>query len=112
MSDLALTPNSVLPLSALDLDPIDAGVGAPPTRLRELGGFGGLEVGVWEMESGVATDTEADELFVVLTGSGSIELLDAGESLTIAPGDLVRLAAGTRTRWTITSTLRKLYLTP
>ncbi|RWZ59709.1 DUF861 domain-containing protein [Labedella populi] len=107
-----MAPNSVLSLTALDLHSVDAGEGAPPTRLRELGGFRGLEVGVWEMESGVATDTESDEIFVVLTGSASVELLDVGASLTLAPGDLVRLEAGTRTRWTVTATLRKLYLAP
>jgi uncharacterized cupin superfamily protein len=102
----------VLSLTDLTLEPIDAGEGAPPTRLRELGAFGGLDVGVWEMEAGVATDTEVDELFVVLAGAGTIDLLDEDRSLTIAPGDLVRLAAGTRTRWTVTATVRKLYLAP
>jgi uncharacterized cupin superfamily protein len=112
VSDLDLEPDSVLSLRTLALDPMDAGAGAPPTRLRELGTFGSVEVGVWEMEPGVATDTEVDELFVVLTGAGTIDLLDAGRSLEIAAGDLVRLAAGTRTRWIVTATLRKLYLAP
>ncbi|WP_243696086.1 cupin domain-containing protein [Labedella phragmitis] len=112
MPHLDLDPDSVLSLHTVALDAIDAGAGAPPTWLRELGSFGSVEIGVWEMEPGVATDTEADELFVVLAGAGRIDLLDADRSLEIAPGDLVRLAAGTRTRWTVTATLRKLYLAP
>ena len=115
MSDLVPGPDSALSLLQLDLDPLDpldAGEGAPPTGLRELGGFAGLEIGVWEMGEGVAFDTEVDELFVVLAGAGSIAFLDSGEVLTIGPGDLVRLTAGARTRWTVTSTLRKLYLAP
>lgn len=112
MPELDLTPDSALSLHSVALEEIDAGPGAPATGLRELGRFGGVELGVWEMAPGVAFDTEAQEVFVVLGGRGTIEFLDSGVSLPIAPGDMVRLAAGSRTRWTITETLRKLYLAP
>jgi uncharacterized cupin superfamily protein len=117
MTDLVPQPDSLLHLSDLALTPLDAGDGAPPTRWAELGplfGGGGAAVtaGVWEMEPGVAVDTEAEEAFVVLSGAGTIAFLDTGAELAIGPGDLVRLAAGSRTRWTVTRTLRKLYLAP
>lgn len=69
------------------------------------------EAGVWEMEPGVGTDTEADEVFVVLSGAGTVEFLDpALPPVALRPGTLVRLEAGMQTRWTVTETLRKLYL--
>jgi uncharacterized cupin superfamily protein len=112
MSDLELAPNAALSLVSLGLDPVDAGEDAPTTGLRELGTLAGVGVGVWEMAEGVAFDVEADELFVVLSGAGAIDFLDSGERLEIGPGDLVRLAAGSRTRWTVSRTIRKLYLAP
>ncbi len=42
--------------------------GSPTTGSAVLGEFGGCEVGVWETTPGTMTDTEADELFVVLSG--------------------------------------------
>lgn len=77
----------------------------------ELGTMAGVEFGVWEMSEGTATDTEADEVFLVLSGSATIYFLDESRSLEICSGDLVRLGAGARTRWTVHEWLRKLYLT-
>ena len=34
---------------------------------------------------------------------------DGSPALTLGPGDVVRLAAGTETVWTVTETLRKVY---
>jgi len=117
MPDLVPAPNSVLHLADVALDPMDAGDGAPLTRWIELGPLvdgtvSVVSMGIWEMEPGVAFDTEADEVFVVLSGDGVIAFLDTGEELAIGAGDLVRLAAGSHTRWTVTRTLRKLYLAP
>ena len=61
------------------------------------------------MEPGVDHDTEADEVFVVLAGRGTVEFED-GEVVTLAPGVAVRLRAGERTTWTVTETLRKVYV--
>lgn len=89
--------------------------GTPTTGLQELGLFGGVELGVWEMSEGGMYDTEAEEVFVVLSGTATVEFLDADGSVAsthnLAPHTLMRFAAGTRTRWTVTSTLRKIYLT-
>ncbi|MFJ7213684.1 cupin domain-containing protein [Amycolatopsis sp. NPDC098790] len=67
------------------------------------------EVGLWEMAPGTDTDTEADEVFLVLAGTGSVEFAD-GSVLRLRPGTLVRLHAGDRTTWRVTERLRKLYL--
>ncbi|MET9908176.1 cupin domain-containing protein [Streptomyces sp. NPDC006476] len=64
--------------------------------------------GIWQITPGVVTDTEADELFVVVSGSATIEVED-GPTLTVGPGDMAVLRAGDRTRWTVHETLRKAY---
>jgi hypothetical protein len=84
--------------------------GAPRTAVHRLTEFGGLEVGVWEMTPGVMRDVEADEVFVVLSGSATVEFADGAETLHLRAGDVVRLAAGTRTVWSVSETLRKAYL--
>lgn len=84
--------------------------GHPRTGIGTLGRFAGLEVGVWEMTPGVMRDVEADEVFVVIAGAATVEFVDGTAPLTLSPGDVVRLAAGTETVWTVTETLRKVYL--
>ncbi|MFJ4620891.1 cupin domain-containing protein [Streptomyces sp. NPDC088812] len=64
--------------------------------------------GVWQITPGVVTDTEADEVFVVVSGSATIEVED-GPTLTVGPGDMAVLRAGDRTTWTVHETLRKAY---
>jgi uncharacterized cupin superfamily protein len=71
----------------------------------------GVEVGVWEHVPGTSTDTEVDEVFVVLAGAARINFVEpALASITIGPGDVVRLAEGMSTVWTVTETLRKVYV--
>lgn len=84
--------------------------GEPHTGSAVFGSFGGLEVGVWEMTAGVMRDVEADELFVVLSGSARVDFADGSPSLELSAGDVVRLAAGTHTEWTVHHPLRKVYL--
>jgi uncharacterized cupin superfamily protein len=113
---MGVKPNTVVHAATLDLDhepvPADQSVrGEPTTAATALDEFGGLEVGVWEMTPGVMTDVEADEVFVVVSGSATVEFGDGSQSLRIGPGDVVRLAAGAKTVWTVTETLRKVYLT-
>lgn len=112
-----LTPNSAVPAVTLNLDhvPVPAGQslsGAPTTGAADVGELAGVEVGVWEMSPGTMSDVEADEIFVVLTGSATVEFADGSPTLTLRPGDVVRLAEGAETVWTVTETLRKVYLTP
>ncbi|MFF7333199.1 cupin domain-containing protein [Streptomyces sp. NPDC090306] len=64
--------------------------------------------GIWQMTPGVVTDTEADELFVVIGGSATVEV-EGGATLEVGPGDMAVLRAGDRTVWTVHETLRKVY---
>ena len=100
----------------LDHEPVAAdqrATGAPTTGWVALGStVDGAEVGVWEMTPGTMTDTEADELFVVVAGRATVAFADGRESIALAPGSVVRLAAGAETVWTVTETLRKVYVTP
>ncbi|MFB2582989.1 cupin domain-containing protein [Herbiconiux sp. P15] len=128
----ALVPNAAVQASDVGLAheavaAEDVVAGSPTTASVELVGEGGSRIGLWEITPGVVTDTEADEVFVVLSGRGRVEFLgavdDAGDGagggvdavtlpapLDLKPGTVGRLAAGTRTRWTITETLRKVYI--
>jgi uncharacterized cupin superfamily protein len=113
---MGVKPNTVVHAATLDLDhepvPADQSVrGEPSTAATPVDEFGGLEVGVWEMTPGVMTDVEDDEVFVVVSGSATVEFGDGSHSLRIGPGDVVRLAAGAETVWTVSETLRKVYLT-
>ncbi len=90
--------------------PVPAGqevlAGAPSARAAELAPDG--SVGVWEMTAGSVSDVEADEVFVVVAGRGTVAFED-GEVLALAPGAVVRLREGERTTWTVEQTLRKVY---
>jgi uncharacterized cupin superfamily protein len=106
----------VLSVTGLDLDddPLDPAAivsGAPEASSCELSvsADGSVRRGVWQITPGVVTDVEADEMFVVVGGRATIELLDRGEVLDVGPGDVCVLVEGERTRWTIHETLRKVY---
>ncbi|WP_396932589.1 cupin domain-containing protein [Mycolicibacterium sp.] len=111
-----MKPNSVVHAATQWLEhqpvPADQSLGGEPhTGTAELGTFGGLEVGVWEMTPGTMRDVEAEEVFVVLSGAATVEFEDGTPMITLAAGDVVHLAKGTKTVWTVTETLRKVYLT-
>ncbi|WP_434317963.1 cupin domain-containing protein [Leifsonia sp. P73] len=92
--------------------PLERSEDDPLTAAAELGRFAGLEVGVWEMAPGTTTDVEADEVFVVIAGRARVDFPETGARLELGAGDVVRLTAGDRTVWTVTETLRKVYLAP
>ncbi|EPH41767.1 cupin domain-containing protein [Streptomyces aurantiacus] len=64
--------------------------------------------GIWQITPGVVTDTEANELFVVVSGRATVEV-EGGDVLEIGPGDAAVLREGDRTTWTVHETLRKAY---
>ncbi|WP_313543445.1 cupin domain-containing protein [Leifsonia aquatica] len=99
-----------LPLEHEEVPDAQRVSGTPRTGLAELGSFGGSEVGVWDMTPGTMSDVESDELFVVIAGCATIEFVATGDVLEIGPGDVVRLSAGDETVWTVTETLRKIWL--
>jgi uncharacterized cupin superfamily protein len=91
------------------LDPRSVLDGAPAAGSRALAAVSGVEVGVWEMSPGSATDVEVDEVFVVLSGSATVTFED-GECVELAPGTVVRLRSGEQTTWVVRETIRKIYV--
>lgn len=108
--DLSVTRVVDAAALAVPHEPADDVVsGTPSVGVVELGGFRGVELGVWEITPGVVRDVEADEVFVVLEGHGTVRFED-GSEVALAPGMIVRLHQGERTEWTIRTRLRKVYL--
>lgn len=103
-------------VSALDVDvplaTVPAGqivAGTPATGSIDLDEDMGI--GVWEMTPGAMRDVEIDEVFVVVSGSATVEFTQPKlPSIELAPGAIVRLESGMRTVWTVRETLRKVYL--
>lgn len=96
-----------LPLEPLDPDQVIEG--KPAAGSIPLTTLADLEIGVWEMTPGVCTDVEADEVFVVLSGSATVKF-DDGSAVELRPGSVVRLHEGEHTTWTVRETLRKIYV--
>ena len=102
----------------IELEPVDAAdtvSGSPRQGIAELGTMGTADVGIWELREGIVTDTEVDELFVVLSGGARIEFLDNENNVIdgpveVAQGDVMRLVGGSRTRWTVENHIRKVYI--
>lgn len=85
--------------------------GSPTTGFADLDDTDGRAVGVWEHTPGTSTDVEADEVFVVLAGSGTLAFTSPElPPVELEPGVVVRLAEGMHTVWTVREALRKLYL--
>ena len=97
------------PVPTTPLAPATVVDGAPEAGSRALAAVSGVEVGVWEMSPGTATDVEVDEVFVVLSGSATVTFED-GEHVELVPGTVVRLRAGEHTTWVVRETLRKIYV--
>jgi uncharacterized cupin superfamily protein len=98
-----------VPLEPLPDDQVVAG--SPSAGFVVLDEREGREIGVWEMTPGTATDTEADEVFVVVAGRATVRF-EAPElpAIELEPGSVVRLTAGMRTTWIVRETLRKVYV--
>lgn len=102
---------ATLPLAHAALPADEVLEGSPTTAVHALATVGGVEVGIWEMTPGTASDTETDEVFVVLSGRATIAFDDPSLlDLEVGPGSVVRLGEGQRTVWTVTETLRKVYI--
>lgn len=96
----------------LELEPVPAEqvvAGSPATGSASLGRLGGREYGVWEHTEGASSDVDAEEVFVVLSGAATVSFED-GTVVSLTPGTVGRLREGQRTVWTVTETLRKVYL--
>jgi uncharacterized cupin superfamily protein len=108
---LASATDAQLERAAVPADQIESG--SPETGILELADFAGMSMGIWEHTEGVSTDTEVQEVFIVISGGATIEFInDDTPPLEVKPGDIVRLAAGAKTRWIVRDHLRKVYLSP
>jgi uncharacterized protein len=94
----------------LEAEQVLAGDPQVSGRVLDASADGKVERGVWQHTAGVSTDTESDELFVVLVGRATIEVED-GPTLEVGPGDVGLLHAGDRTTWRVHEDLRKIYQT-
>lgn len=113
----AVTDAAALPLAHEPVPADQVVAGAPTTGYAALdepgaGGTAGAgELGVWEMTPGAMRDTEVDEVFLVIAGAATVEFVDpAVPTIALRPGSIVRLDAGMQTVWTVTETLRKLFI--
>jgi uncharacterized cupin superfamily protein len=114
-----VTDVAALPLAHEPVPVEQVVAGAPTTGyapLDEPDGGGGAaggagELGVWEMTAGAMRDTEVDEVFLVISGAATVEFVDpALPPIELRPGSVVRLDAGMQTVWSVTETLRKLFI--
>ncbi|WP_394435011.1 cupin domain-containing protein [Streptomyces sp. SGAir0957] len=100
--DVELEPEPLDPAQIVSGDPVVTGAvlweSADGKQVR----------GLWQITPGVVTDTEADELFVVVSGRATVEV-EGGGVLELGPGTAAVLRAGDRTTWTVHETLRKAY---
>ena len=80
------------------------------TAVASVGSEGDMEVGVWEHSVGTSTDTEVEEVFVVIDGAGWVTCAEGGR-IDLAPGVVGMLPAGAQTTWTVTKPLRKVWIT-
>ena len=117
MTTAAATPQAPAAIAALDLtilhEPVEADQvvdGTPTTGSTTVTTFGELEVGVWEMTVGAMRDVESDEVFVVIAGRATVTFDADDRVMNLSPGSVARLAAGEHTVWTVTETIRKVYL--
>ena len=117
----ALFGGEAVEVPALDLvheavAPEQDGGDRPTTGSVGLGSLAGVDFGVWEMSTGNMFDVEAEEIFVVTAGRGTVVIGPfegrPARSVELSPGTLMRLSAGMKTIWTVTETLRKVYVTP
>lgn len=104
--------NHQVPLEKVPVEETVAG--EPRQGTAELGMISGTAVGIWELRDGTVVDTEVDEVFVVIAGGAKIEFLDNQgdpyEVVTVKSGDVMRLAAGAQTRWSVSDFIRKVYI--
>ncbi|MFM9367230.1 cupin domain-containing protein [Streptomyces sp. Da 82-17] len=100
--DAELVPEPLDPAQIISGDPVVTG------KVLWESADGRQARGIWQITPGVVTDTEADELFVVVSGRATVDV-EGGDVLELGPGDMAVLRAGDRTTWTVHETLRKAY---
>jgi uncharacterized cupin superfamily protein len=101
---------SALPLAYVDMPLEQVISGNPRVGTAALGELGECRIGVWEISPSISTDVECDEFFIVLFGLATVAFADGRPALRLRAGSVGRLAAGAVTTWTVSETLRKVYI--
>ncbi len=83
--------------------------GGTPTGIGDGFSGAGLEAGVWVHQVGGSVGDFGDEMFVVLSGRGTVTCQNGGR-IDLAPGVVGLLTAGDITTWDITEPLRKVWI--
>ena len=83
--------------------------GAPLVGATDVGPLAGASIGIWTHTVGVSTDIEVDEVSVIVSGEATV-VINGGETVHLVAGTLLRLNEGDATVWTVTETLRKVYV--
>jgi hypothetical protein len=94
---------------AVDVTLTEPAEGGTPTGIGEGFAGAGLESGVWVHEVGTSVGDFGDEMFVVLSGRGTVTCQNGGR-IELAPGVDGLLNAGDITTWDVTETLRKVWI--
>jgi uncharacterized cupin superfamily protein len=103
---LRVDPRSVV----VPLTPVDDRDDGPRAGAVQVGDVDEMAVGVWDHTVGSSWDVEADEVFVVI--SGSVTVVEEGHGETrFGPSDIGILRAGARTEWIVHEPLRKVWIT-
>lgn len=110
-----LAANQVAQAASMTLDHTSPPLGKiiagnPRIGTAVLGSMGECTIGVWEITPSVTTDIEVDEFFIVLSGAATVSFDDGTPALHLSAGSVGRLARGAATTWTVTETLRKIYI--
>lgn len=101
---------TTIPLEHSVLEATRNASGEVTTAVAAVTTEGDMEIGVWEHSVGTSTDVEVEEVFVVISGAGTVTC-DRGGRIDLAPGVVGVLPSGARTTWTITEPLRKVWIT-
>jgi uncharacterized cupin superfamily protein len=101
---------AALALDHVALDSQRNPAGDVTTAVAAVATEGDMEVGVWEHSVGTSTDVEVEEVFVVLSGAGTVTC-EQGGRIDLAPGVVGMLPSGSSTTWTVTEPLRKVWIT-
>ncbi|THA80807.1 cupin domain-containing protein [Streptomyces sp. A0592] len=102
VADVELEPDDLDPAQIVSGDPVVTG------KVLWESADGRQVRGIWQITPGVVTDTEANELFVVVSGRATVEV-EGGGTLEVGPGSACVLREGDKTVWTVHETLRKAY---
>ena len=89
--------------------PLSQDASSPSAGFTQVASIDDMAVGVWDHTVGKSTHTEEDEVFIIV--SGTVTVTEEGEEpIAFGPGDIGILRSGARTTWSVTETLRKVWI--